>query len=287
MNTLQNGSTGGEVTMLQRALSVLGYNLTIDGNYGPGTAAAVSQFQTANGLTADGAAGPNTWGAIDNQAPQGMDISHNNGTISWDSLTPHIQFVYCKYSQGASFKDNMFSNYIAAIKQKSLIYGAYHFLTFQATAQDQADNFLANGLDFSDPNVLPPALDIEWQVGNTDAESAQLDQYVANNKDACVQIITDWLSAVTAATGRTPVIYTARSYWDEFFTGVTQFGGNPLWIPAYQTNPPGLPHTGGWQDFAIWQYAQQGSLPGTSGDVDQDIFKGTRAALKTLGRIGA
>src|SRR5580698_2090137 len=108
MNTLQNGSTGGEVTMLQRALSVLGYSVTIDGNYGPGTAAAVTQFQTANGLTADGVAGPNTWAAVDAQAPQGMDISHNNGTITWSALTPHIQFVFCKYSQGGTFKDPMY-----------------------------------------------------------------------------------------------------------------------------------------------------------------------------------
>jgi lysozyme len=282
MNTLQIGSNGGEVLMLQRALSVLGYAIGIDGDYGPGTAAVVTQFQTDKGFSADGVAGPDTWGAIDNLAPQGMDISHNNGPINWDSLTPHIQFVYCKYSQGAGFKDPMFSAYIAAIKPKSLMYGAYHFLTFQSAAQDQANNFLANGLDFTDPNVLPPALDIEWQVGSTDAESAQLDQYVANNKNACVQIITDWLSAVTTATGRTPVIYTARSYWDEFFNGITQFNGNPLWIPSYQTTPPGLPATGGWPDFAIWQYAEKGSLPGTSGDVDQDIFKGPLAQLKSL-----
>jgi len=287
MNTLQIGSAGGEVTMLQRALSVLGYTIGIDGNYGPGTAAVVTQFQTDKGLGADGIAGPGTWGAIDNLAPQGMDISHNNGAINWANLTPHIQFVYCKYSQGAGFKDPMFGSYIAAIREKSFIYGAYHFLTFQSPAQDQANNFLANGLDFTDPNVLPPALDIEWQVGSTDAESAQLDQYVANNKDACVQLITDWLNAVTVATGRTPVIYTARSYWDEYFNGVTQFGGNPLWIPSYQTNPPGLPATGGWHDFAIWQYAETGSLPGTSGDVDQDIFKGNLAALKALGRVEA
>src|SRR6202008_887516 len=103
-----------------------------------GTAAVVTQFQIDNGLDPDSEAGPNTWGAIDNLAPQGMDISHNNGPISWDDLTPHIQFVYCKYSQGAGFKDPKFNAYIDAIRQKSLIYGAYHFLTFQSTAEDQA-----------------------------------------------------------------------------------------------------------------------------------------------------
>src|ERR1700744_1495101 len=54
MNTLQNGSSGGEVMMLQRALSLLGYNCTVDGQFGPGTQTAVEQFQTAEGLTANG-----------------------------------------------------------------------------------------------------------------------------------------------------------------------------------------------------------------------------------------
>src|SRR5258708_29813079 len=99
MNTLQNGSTGGEVTMLQRALSLLGYSCTVDGSFGPGTEAAVEQFQTAQGLSADGVAGPATWGALDNLAPQGMDISHHNGTIGWSNLSPHIQIVFYKFHQ--------------------------------------------------------------------------------------------------------------------------------------------------------------------------------------------
>ena len=270
MNTLQNGSTGGEVTMLQRALSVLGYTVTIDGNYGPGTTAAVTQFQTANGLTADGVAGPNTWGAIDSQAPQGMDISDQNDPITWNDLTPHIQFVYFKYSEGATYKDQTFAPNIANIRQKSLIGGAYHFLNFQHSAQDQATNYLANGLDFSDKaSVLPPMLDIETES-----------QYLTDNKDACVQLIADWLSIVSAQTGRTPVIYTYRSYWETYFAGVTQFGNNPLWIASYQANPPGMPD--GWTQYTIWQYADSGSFPGTSGDVDQDIFSGTVAALKSM-----
>ncbi|HZY36700.1 MAG TPA: GH25 family lysozyme [Mucilaginibacter sp.] len=281
MNTLQNGSTGGEVIMLQRALSVLGYAIAIDGNFGPGTAAAVTQFQTTNSLTADGTAGPNTWGAIDSQAPQGMDISHNNGNITWDQLTPHIQFVFCKYSQGAAFKDPMFNSYISNIKQQSLMAGAYHFLDFQSSAQDQANNFLANGLNFSDKsNVLPPMLDVEWQVGSDDADTNNLNQYITDNKNACVQIVTDWLNIVSTQTGRTPIIYTAKSFWNEYFAGVTQFGGNPLWIASYQSQPPGMPN--GWANYTIWQYSETGPLPGTSGDVDQDIFSGTIAALKSM-----
>src|ERR1700742_3208142 len=180
MNTLQNGSSGGEVMMLQRALSLLGYNCTVDGQFGPGTQTAVEQFQTAEGLTADGIAGPNTWNKLDSLAPQGMDIYHGD-SISWNSLSPHIQFVYCKATQGATFVDNMFTTNVNAVKNKNLIPGAYHFLTFQDSAQAQANNFLAQGFDFSAANTLPPALDLEWQVGSTDAETNALNQYITDN----------------------------------------------------------------------------------------------------------
>ncbi len=56
---------GSSVTSLQTALTTLGYSPgAADGNYGPATTEAVTAFQTANDLTADGIAGPQTLAAI-------------------------------------------------------------------------------------------------------------------------------------------------------------------------------------------------------------------------------
>jgi hypothetical protein len=62
---LKPGDTGAQVKVLQRALKHLGdYTGALDGDYGPGTQAAVSAFQKTAGLTADGIAGPQTLRAL-------------------------------------------------------------------------------------------------------------------------------------------------------------------------------------------------------------------------------
>ncbi len=64
MTTLQSGSSGSDVTQLQNALNALGYNLTVDGQFGTATKAAVMHFQSTWGLTLDGIVGPETFNAI-------------------------------------------------------------------------------------------------------------------------------------------------------------------------------------------------------------------------------
>jgi putative chitinase len=53
--TLRRGSKGDAVKKMQAKLG-----LSADGDFGPGTEAALKKWQTANGLTADGVAGPKT-----------------------------------------------------------------------------------------------------------------------------------------------------------------------------------------------------------------------------------
>jgi peptidoglycan hydrolase-like protein with peptidoglycan-binding domain len=62
--TVKSGSTGADVTALQTALNAAGYSLTVDGSFGPNTLAALKDYQTKNGLTADGIAGSATWGKL-------------------------------------------------------------------------------------------------------------------------------------------------------------------------------------------------------------------------------
>ena len=65
--TLSQGMSGEDVRQLQiRVSGYPGYGavITLDGAYGPATAAAVQRFQSAYGLGADGIAGPQTFSKI-------------------------------------------------------------------------------------------------------------------------------------------------------------------------------------------------------------------------------
>ena len=71
--TLNIGSTGADVRRLQRLLveiKTLGFD-EINGTFAVTTEAAVKDFQSGNGLTADGIVGPQTWSKLpaDPQTP--------------------------------------------------------------------------------------------------------------------------------------------------------------------------------------------------------------------------
>lgn len=61
---LKEGATGADVKTLQTRLNVWSSGLTVDGDFGPKTEAAVLRFQGGLKLTVDGEVGPNTWAAL-------------------------------------------------------------------------------------------------------------------------------------------------------------------------------------------------------------------------------
>jgi peptidoglycan hydrolase-like protein with peptidoglycan-binding domain len=75
MATLKQGSKGSEVSSLQQQLSSAGYNIAVDGIYGPETAAAVKAYQQSQGLSVDGIVGNQTWGSLNAASSAGYGSS--------------------------------------------------------------------------------------------------------------------------------------------------------------------------------------------------------------------
>ena len=58
------GDQGNDVAEIQGALADLGFDVVADGDYGPGTVAAVKEFQASHGMEVDGQVGPSTYSAL-------------------------------------------------------------------------------------------------------------------------------------------------------------------------------------------------------------------------------
>lgn len=64
VKAIKYGMKGDPVANLQTTLNKYGYNLAVDGSFGPKTLAAVKDYQKKNGLTVDGMVGPQTQAAL-------------------------------------------------------------------------------------------------------------------------------------------------------------------------------------------------------------------------------
>lgn len=66
-STLKLGSNGSLTRYLQIMLNKMGYSLSVDGIFGPNMEAAVKDYQSKNGLDADGICGGGTWSKLFSQ----------------------------------------------------------------------------------------------------------------------------------------------------------------------------------------------------------------------------
>jgi lysozyme len=207
-----------------------------------------------------------------------LDASHNNTPINWGAISTEVEFIILKATQGASFKDPMFNEYWQHLLSTDYKRGAYHFLTATDSALAQADSFLSRGIDFSKPGCLPPFIDVEDQV------PASLNINITKDKQAFIQLITDWINIVEKATGRRVIIYSYKNFFAEYLNNHS-WPVNPLWLASYQATPPGLPV--GYNSYLFWQYSEAGTLMGgtTDGEYDLDYFNGTQDQLNQLANL--
>ncbi|MFC7393419.1 NlpC/P60 family protein [Scopulibacillus cellulosilyticus] len=117
---LQSGDRGQAVSNLQSKLNSKGYlKGGVDGIYGPNTANAVRQFQSANGLSVDGIAGPDTLSKLNgnsvannnngsNSSNSNNNSQSNNTTVNNDNSKSNNDNVY--HPMSAPANNNQSSN---------------------------------------------------------------------------------------------------------------------------------------------------------------------------------
>lgn len=106
LGSLRPGAQGDAVRSLQRDLRSIGYyHGSVDGDYGDGTTAAVTAFQKAYGLTADGIAGKTTLNKIESVLNGGQTTSSSSSSSNKEDPT-----VYGKTASSNGYSSLSASN---------------------------------------------------------------------------------------------------------------------------------------------------------------------------------
>jgi hypothetical protein len=86
-----------------------------------------------------------------------------------------------------------------------------------------------------------------------------------------------WIEHVESSLGVKPIIYTGKNFWEQN-VGSDAFSDYPLWIAQWGPDCPNLPAQ--WSDWKVFQTSATGQVDGIVGDVDTNLFNGSRADLE-------
>jgi lysozyme len=290
--TLQRDVEGFEVTLLQKLLRKIGYDVMLNGRFDAQTESAVKRFQADEKMFAHGMVNDSTWNLlfnhkfVKNVSLRGVDISHyenevyKNGAIPFELLKQYdIEFCYSKATHGAIRKDEWFEYNWSKCQEQHIIRGAYHFFSLLNDDIDaQINNFLNLNIDYKQAGVLPPVLDVEEDARPFNKENIVL------NRELVVARVKIWVQAIESATGVKPMIYTRKSFWEDVLGNPTGFEDYPLWVAYYREDtPPKAPSTwnGKWH---FWQHTDREVLKG-AGKFDMNRFNGGYKELLEMANI--
>nr|AUN37576.1 lyzozyme M1 [uncultured bacterium] len=194
----------------------------------------------------------------------GVDVSYAQQNVDWAALRSQgVRFGLVKVSDGTQIIDNQFLRNWNAMRVNGILRGAYHYFRALQDAQAQVDQVMS--LVSLEANDLPLIVDVEGAF-NTSATPSQW-----------ASGLTHWLQQIEQRTGRTPMIYTRASFWNELH--LPNSSRYPLWVANWRspTSQPILPSD--WAKWTFWQYSSPDDTSvqhtGLGVNFDLDFFNGS------------
>lgn len=192
----------------------------------------------------------------------GIDVSKYQGTIDWAQVKASgVDFAFVRvglrgYGNGALVLDDTFDYNVSEALKQDLSVGVYFYS--QAVSYEEGveeAQFVLQQVKAYNIN-LPIVLDTE----DTMDESARTGSLTPEQRsEAC----RGFLETIRAA-GYETMIY-ANLRWIALELDLTQLYGYDIWYAQY-ANEPALPY-----QYKIWQYTNEGTVPGISQPVDLNI----------------
>jgi GH25 family lysozyme M1 (1,4-beta-N-acetylmuramidase) len=190
--------------------------------------------------------------------PNVIDIFHGNTINDFAALkAAGIVGVIHKATQGANYADPAYAKNRILANNAGLLWGAYAFNTGEDVTV-QVKQFFEHAEP--DDNTLM-ALDFE------DNPHSQMSISQARQ----------FLELADAQLGRKIVIYSGNRVKDLLGSTVDPFfGSHRLWLAQYG---PVARVQHSWDKQWLWQYSENGRLPGTDGQIDLNAYDGTADQL--------
>jgi GH25 family lysozyme M1 (1,4-beta-N-acetylmuramidase) len=193
---------------------------------------------------------------------EGPDTSHyqhgDGAAINWKKVAKDgMQFAISKATEGTADTDSWFASDYAGSAAAGLVHGSYHYAQpstpIKKSAKAQAKFFAATIGKVTTKATLPPALDLELTGGLGRAQLVAWAQ--------------DFLLDMRGLTGRTPMLYTYPSFYDDELDDPSALSRYPLWMAEYGTSIAPTSN--------LWQYTDDAHIDGIPGGVDESKFTGT------------
>tara|TARA_R110002072_G_scaffold85859_11_gene194114 strand:+ start:617 stop:1405 length:789 start_codon:yes stop_codon:yes gene_type:complete len=194
----------------------------------------------------------------------GIDAARFQKNIDWNTARRNgLNFAFIKATEGGDLLDAEFKNHWRGAGQAGVARGAYHFYYFCTSPEVQAQWFIRN---VPRGNMLPPVLDMEWNPFSPTCATVRPPGNEVRDQ------MRRWLNIVTAHYGQKPIIYTTPKFYSENDLG--RVNGYEFWLRS-TAEPPSKTFPG--QRWTFWQYSSTGIIPGIVGEVDLNVYSGTRA----------
>ena len=200
-------------------------------------------------------------------AVHGIDVSRWQGEIDWRAVRRSgVAFAFLKATEGGDVVDPLFEANWEASRKAGIRRGAYHFYYFCRPAEEQARWFIRNVP--RDARALPHVLDLEWNPYSPTCRRRPDGATVRAEADRFLDILERHY-------GRRPIVYTTPQFYRE--TGIGDLRRTEFWLRSTAGHPGEVYPGAGW---TFWQYTGTGIVPGVSGPVDINAFRGSADAFR-------
>lgn len=270
---LKIGAKDDMVKWLQWELVEAGYDIKIDGEFGPLTDTALRSFQRSCKIEVDGICGPNTRKYLKADVPEvsedpanytfGIDVAKWNGVIDWKKVfAAGKRFAVLKVTNKKNQTEEAFERNYKGCRENGIAIAVYRYV--YATSLSQAEKEARAIVD------TLRGKQIEGEVW-LDME----EQLVSGIGPSALTLIIDQEAKILKGAGYKVGIYCNKDWYDHILDSRELSKRYKFWIAKCDS-----PDIGEWRnrkdnpkDIAVgWQYSFKGRVDGISGDVDLDLI---------------